>query len=70
MLKRILPALVLGALAFAIWNGGASEAKADQPQLTKFHYYPYYYWPHNYWPTQGPQWPEPADRCHHQNSSP
>ena len=58
MLKRVLPALVLGALAFAVWNGGASVAKADQPQLTKFHYYPYYYWPHNYWPTQSPQWPE------------
>ena len=59
MFKRILPALVLGALAFVVWNGGASEAKADQPQFTKFNYYPYYYWPHNYWPTQSPQWPEP-----------
>ena len=59
MLKRVLPALVLGALALTMWNSGASVAKADQPQLTKFNYYPYYYWPHNYWPTQGPQWPEP-----------
>src|SRR5207248_8329303 len=58
MLKRVLPALVLGALALTLWNGSASMAKADSPQYTKFHYYPYYYWPHNYWPTQSPQWPE------------
>src|SRR5262245_57049582 len=55
MLGRLLPALVLGAVAFFVWNGSAG---ASEPPLTRFHYYPYYYWPHNYWPTQGPAWPE------------
>lgn len=58
MLKRLVPALVLGALAFVMWDRGAAPAKADPPQLTRFHYYPYYYYPHNYWPAQSPQWPE------------
>ena len=59
MLKRLIPALVLGALAFGMWDRVATTAQAGNPQLTRFNYYPYYYWPHNYWPTQGPQWPEP-----------
>ncbi len=58
MLKRILPALAIGALAFLFWNHTAASAKAGDPALTRFHYYPYYYWPANYWPTQGPKWPE------------
>ena len=59
MLKRLLPALVLGAAALVMWDRGAATASAREPQFTPFHYYPYYYWPHNYWPSQGPQWPEP-----------
>ena len=59
MLKRMLPALVLGAVAMVSWDRAATPVRAAEPQLTRFHYYPYYYWPHNYWPTQGPQWPEP-----------
>lgn len=59
MLKRIVPALVLGTLTVLFWDGAASTTQAGEPQLTRFHYYPYYYWPHNYWPTQGPKWPEP-----------
>ncbi len=59
MLKRLLPALVLGALAIGCWDRSAASARAADAPLTRFHYYPYYYWPHNYWPTQGPQWPEP-----------
>jgi len=59
MLKRLLPGLLLGILAVALWNGTATTVQADPPQFTRFNYYPYYYWPHNYWPTHGPKWPEP-----------
>jgi hypothetical protein len=60
MLKRILPALAFGALAFAFWGGAPAQAKAGDTPLTRFHYYPYYNWPANYWPSQGPKWPEAA----------
>jgi hypothetical protein len=59
MLKRLLSALVLGAVAMTALDRSAAPARAGDAPLTRFNYYPYYYWPHNYWPTQGPQWPEP-----------
>jgi hypothetical protein len=59
MMKRWLPAVFAVAAGFAMWGGAPATAKADNPPLPRFAYYPYYYFPHSYWPTMSPQWPEP-----------
>jgi hypothetical protein len=55
MLRKVL----LLAAAVGLWAGSGSDARAADPPLTQFHYYPYHYFPHSYWPANSPQWPEP-----------
>ena len=54
-MRRWIVGLVLGL----VWLGLGGSAKAQEPSIGRFSYYPYYYFPHNYWPQQGPKWPEP-----------
>jgi hypothetical protein len=59
MFRRTFPAVAAVVLVLGMWLGGAAPARAQDPQLQRFYYYPYYYFPHNYWPSMGPRWPEP-----------
>ena len=64
MLRRVIPALLLGLVGAGFLATTPARAQAPAPvayqPLNRFFYYPYYYFPHNYWPAQGPQWPEPV----------
>jgi len=59
MIRRWMPALLAVVAGVSLWAGPASSARAADPPLPRFYYYPYYYYPHSYWPTLSPQWPEP-----------
>src|SRR3982751_2155239 len=59
MLRNWLPRAAAVVSAVALWAGDGSTAAAQEPPLTRMHYYPYYYYPHSYWPSNSPQWPEP-----------
>jgi hypothetical protein len=50
-----LPGCLLGLV---LWAGFTAPARAQDPNMGRFFYYPYYYFPHSYWPQQSPQWPE------------
>jgi hypothetical protein len=58
-MRRLALALWAGVVAFGLWVGGATPARAQDYSMSRFFYYPYYYYPHSYWPTAGPRWPEP-----------
>jgi hypothetical protein len=58
MLRRTCLALAAGLIGLALWDGTAQPARAADPNLNRYFYYPYYYFPHNYWPQQQPPWPE------------
>src|SRR5262245_245126 len=62
MFRRLLRTLLLGAAGLGLWVACAAPARAQQPQMNRFYYYPYYYFPHNYWPSQGPRWSDPNSR--------
>lgn len=49
--------LITIAGLIGVW-ATTSSARAQNPQLPRFYYYPYYYYPHSYWPSQSPKWPE------------
>ncbi|MBX9623611.1 MAG: hypothetical protein K2X82_07335 [Gemmataceae bacterium] len=55
MLRKVLPLVA----AVGLWAAAGPDARAADPPLTQFHYYPYQYFPHSYWPANSPQWPEP-----------
>lgn len=59
MIRRCLMGLAAFGLAAVFFAGQPSKAKAEDPPLPRFYYYPYYYFPHSYWPQYSPQWPEP-----------
>jgi hypothetical protein len=58
MLRRTSLAALAAALVLGGWLGTAAPARAVDPNLDRYFYYPYYYFPHNYWPQQMPPWPE------------
>ena len=57
-LSRWIVRLVVAIVGLGLWLGMDTPARADDPNLNRFYYYPYYYFPHNYWPNQSPKWPE------------
>ena len=59
MIRRWLPVMLAVVAGVSLWSASGSSARASDPPLPRFYYYPYYYYPHNYWPTLSPQWPEP-----------
>ena len=62
MLRRFIPALLVGLVGAGFFATTPARAQAPAPvayqPLNRFFYYPYYYFPHNYWPTNQPVWPE------------
>lgn len=54
MFRRML----LGVCSAVMLMSLAHSARAADPPLPRFFYYPYYYYPHSYWPSNSPQWPE------------
>lgn len=54
-MRRGLLALLAGLVGMLALTGPAA---AQNPQLLRFHYYPYYYYPHSYWPSYSPPYPE------------
>ena len=50
--------MIFGACALAMLSGLTSPARAAEPPLPRFYYYPYYYYMHSYWPSNSPAWPE------------
>ena len=50
---------LLGVLAAGLCAAAAGPARAQEPPLPRFYYYPYYYYTHSYWPSDSPAWPEP-----------
>jgi hypothetical protein len=78
MTRRLLPGLLTGALAVALWFGAASPARAQAPAhpgssytpISPYFYYPYWFFPHNYWPSMSPAWPGPPNVGYHPTPPP
>ena len=60
MTRRWTLRLAAAALVVSTWAGlDSSSARAGEPPLPRYFYYPYHYFPHSYWPALSPQYPEP-----------
>jgi hypothetical protein len=60
MTRRWTLRLAAAAVVVATWAGlDSAAARAGDPPLPRYYYYPYHYFPHSYWPALSPQYPEP-----------